>query len=274
MCVLIGLASSVLETGTAVAQGIPPVKDLVATMLAHEGEEASHKGNYTYLSRERSERTEGHLWTERVAETSAGKIRMLVAEDNVLLARSRKDQVIGRLNDIAAHPDVFQKSEEGRKNDEKHAKEMLDLLPKAFIFSNVHPEGKFLRVEFQPNPHYSPSSMEERVLHAMTGSMLIDPSQARLHELKGRLPEDVNIGFGLIATVHAGSSFSTTRDPVPGSEWKTSVIDTDIVGRAIFFKSIGKREHVEHSDFKQLPQNTTVMQAVQMLEKAMPPLPR
>lgn len=71
-----------------------------------------------------------------------------------------------------------------------------------------------------------------------------------MHELEGRLPEDVNIGFGLLATIHAGSNFSTTRDPVPGNEWKTAVVDTDIDGRAIFFKSIGKKEHVEHSGFR------------------------
>jgi hypothetical protein len=77
----------------------------------------------------------------------------------------------------------------------------------------------------------------------------------------------VNIGFGLLATIHAGSNFSTTRDPVPGSEWKTAVVDTDIKGRAIFFKSIGKKEHAEHSGFTQVPMNMTLPQAVEMLEK-------
>jgi len=236
-------------------------------MLTHEDYEEAHKGNYIYLSKERSERTGGHLWTERVAEIGAGKIRMLIAEDNLPLGESRKSEVMARLNEIAAHPDVFQKHEEARKNDEQHAREMLDLLPKAYLFSNSHREGSFLRVDFQPNPNYSPQSMEERVLHAMTGSMLIDQSQARLHELNGRLPEDINIGFGLIATFHTGSSFSTMRNPVPGNEWKTAVIDTDIKGRAMFFKSIGKKEHVEQSEFKQIPKDTTVAQAIQMLKK-------
>jgi hypothetical protein len=265
--VLTGLALYVFGTEVTSAQVPLSIKDLVATMLTHEDYEEAHKGNYIYLSKERSERTGGHLWTERIAEIGAGKIRMLIAEDNLPLGESRKTEVMVRLNEIATHPDVFQKQEEARKKDEQRAKEMLDLLPKAYLFSNAHREGSFLRVDFQPNPNYTPQSIEERVLHAMTGSMLIDQSQARLHELNGRLPEDISIGFGLIATFHAGSSFSTMRNPVPGNEWKTAVIDTDITGRAMFFKSIGKKEHVEHSEFRQIANDTTVAQAIQMLKK-------
>jgi hypothetical protein len=104
------------------------------------------------------------------------------------------------------------------------------------------------------------------VLHAMSGSISINISHGRLRELTGRLSDDLNIGFGLIATVHRGSSFSTTRISVPANEWKTAVIDTDIVGRAIFFKSIGKKEHAEHTAFQPIPRDTTVAQAVKMLE--------
>jgi len=68
-------------------------------------------------------------------------------------------------------------------------------------------------------------------------------------------------------SIRAGSNFSTTRNPVPGKEWKTAVIDTDINGRALFFKSIARQEHVEHSDFRQVPLNLRVAQAVKLLEK-------
>jgi hypothetical protein len=191
---------------------------------------------------------------------------MLIAEDDVPLAGDRRNQVITQLDDIGAHPDVFQRSEESRKNDETRAKQMLDLLPRAFVFSNGRPEGACLRIDFQPNPDYTPQSIEERVLHAMSGSISINLSQGRLCELTGRLPGDVKIGFGLTATVNGGSSFSTTRIPVPGNEWKTAVIDTDIAGHAIFFKSIDKKEHAEHTAFQVIPRDTTVAQAVKMLE--------
>jgi hypothetical protein len=236
-------------------------------MLKHEDYEATHKGDYMYLSKERSNRTGGHLWTEKVVETSAGKVRMLIAEDGQLISNDRLTAEKARLAEIVAHPDMFQKQQQARKDDEQHAKEMLDLLPKAFIFENARPDGEYMRIDFKPNPDYEPQSMEERVLHEMTGSMLVDPRVARLHMLEGRLPEDVSIGFGLLAIIHAGSNFSTTRGPVPGNEWKTAEIDTDVNGRAIFFKTITRKEHVEHSEFKQVPMNMTVAQAVKMLGK-------
>ncbi|NYF78768.1 hypothetical protein [Granulicella arctica] len=240
--------------------------DLVVKMVANENLAEQHRDHYLYLSQERSERTGGHLWTERVAETSAGKVRMLIAEDGQPLAGGRLAVERVRLADIAAHPDVFEKREQALRNDERHAKDMLELLPKAFLFDSPSMEGSFTLIHFKPNPAYEPQSLEERILHAMTGSVLIDPV-VRLHRIEGRLPEDVNIGFGLIATIKAGSNFSTTRDRAAGNEWKTAVLDTDITGRAIFFKAIGKKEHAERSDYKLLPIDMTVAQAVAMLEQ-------
>ena len=76
---------------------------------------------------------------------------------------------------------------------------VLDLLPKAFVFLNERPEGDFVRIDFEPNPDYVPQTMEERVLHGMIGSMLVDPQRRRLHLLEGRLPQDMTLGFGLLA---------------------------------------------------------------------------
>jgi hypothetical protein len=240
--------------------------DLVAKMVANEDLAEQHRDHYRYLSKERSERTGGHLWTERVAETSAGKVRMLIAEDGQPLTGERLAAERARMAEIAAHPDAFQRREQALRNDEKHAKQMLELLPKAFLFDTPNVEGGFTRIHFRPNPEYAPQSLEERVLRAMTGTVTIDPA-GRLHELDGRLPEDVTIGFGLVATIKAGSNFATTRDHVGGNEWKTATLDTDIDGRAIFFKAIGKKEHAEHSEFKLLPMDMTVPQAVAMLEQ-------
>ncbi len=245
------------------AQSAP--KDLIVTMIRNETLAEQHRDHYVYLSKERSERTGGHLWTERVAETDAGKVRRLLAEDDRPLMPEREAAERARLADIAAHPDVFEKHEQALKNDERHAKQMLELLPKAFLFENVGMEGEFTRIRFRPDPAYVPQSIEERVLHGMTGSVLVDPA-IRLHEIEGRLSEDVTVGFGLIATIKAGSNFSTTRDRVAGNEWKTAVLDTDINGRAIFFKAIGKKDHAEHREFKAILHEITVPQAVALVE--------
>jgi hypothetical protein len=246
------------------AQSSP--REMVAKMVANEDLAEQHRGHYLYLSKERSERTGGHLWTERVAETNAGKVRMLIAEDGQPLVGARLEAERARMAEIAAHPEAFERREQALRNDEKHAKQMLELLPKAFLFDAPVVEGGYTRIRFRPDPAYAAKSLEERVLRAMTGTVVIDPAM-RLRAVEGRLPEDVAIGFGLVATIKAGSSFATTREHVGGNEWKTATLDTDIDGRAIFFKAIGKKEHAERSGYTLLPHDLSVPQAVAMVER-------
>ena len=236
-------------------------------MLNNENLAALQKDHYAYLSKERSDRTGGRLWTEKVVETNAGKIRMLLEEDGQSLSPERIAEERGRLAAIVADPSAFEKKAQGTKDDEAHARQMLTFAPKAFLFSDVHEQDGYLRIDFRPNPDYETQGMEERVLHAMTGTMLIEPQTMRLHHIEGRLPQDVSIGFGLLATIHAGSSFSTTRDRLGQPDWKTTLLDTDINGRVIFFKSIAKNEHAEHSDFVRVADNLTIPQAVALAEQ-------
>jgi len=242
-------------------------KQIVATMLANEDAAAHHRDHYQYLSQERSDRTGGHLWFEKVVETDAGKVRMLLAEDGHPLSPDRVGQERSRLAAIVADPESFAKKSQATKDDEAHALQMLSLANRAFLFSDARVEGAYLRVDFRPNPDFDTQTMEERVLHAMSGTMLIDPQAMRLHHIEGRLPEDVTIGFGLIATVRAGSSFATTRDRFGEPDWKTTQVDTAINGRIIFFKSIARNEHAEHGNFIRVPNNLTVAQAVAMVEQ-------
>ena len=244
-----------------------PALMVVQSMVEHENEAEKHRDNYLYESWERSDRTGGHLWTEWVAETTEGKVHRLIEEDGQPLNAARQTEESARLADVVAHPDAFAKRSQALKNDEAHAKDLMQLLPKAFVFENARTEGRFLKIDFRPNPGYSPKSMEETILHGMTGSLLVEEPVERLHGIEARLPQDVSIGFGLLATIHAGSNFSTTRERVYGNEWKTHSLDTDINGRAIFFKAIAKKEHAVHKSFTVLPPDMSVGQAVELLEK-------
>jgi hypothetical protein len=269
-CVLSLLLTAPLRgvgAGTDVPKGADTARQDVATMLANESLAAQHKDHYAYLSKERSERTGGHLWTEKVVETDAGKVRMLLAEDGQQLSPQREAAERGRLAEIVADPDGFQKKSQALKDDEAHALQLLAVLPKAFVFGDARDEGGYLSIDFKPNPDYQPQSMEERVLHGMSGTVLIDPKAMRLHHIEARLPQDVSIGFGFLATIRAGSKFATTRDRLGQPDWKTTLLDTEINGKAIFFKAIAKNEHAEHSDFVRISNDLTVAQAVALAEQ-------
>jgi hypothetical protein len=153
------------------------------------------------------------------------------------------------------------------KNDEEHAEQMLALLHKAFLFDEPHPDGSDVRIGYRPDPAYQPKTMEEKVLHAMSGAVLVDERTMQLHRIEGKVPTDVSLGYGILGTIHAGSSFATTHEMEPGGEWKGAVVNTAIEGKAMLFKEIGRQEHVAHSEFKQVPDDISVAQAVELIER-------
>ena len=248
-----------------VARSSDTARRIVDTMLTHEGDPAEHRLRYMYLSEERSERTGGHLWLERVVETPMGKVRLLLVEDGKPLSAERQAAEKARLADIVAHPDSFQKREQAMKNDEQHAKQMLALLHSAFLFDEPRPEGSDLRIGFRPDPAYQPKTMEEKVLHSMSGAVLVDERTNQLHRVEGKIPADVNLGYGLLGTIHAGSSFSTEHEMEQGGEWKEALANTAIQGKAMLFKEIGRNEHVVHREFQRMPDGINVADAVALL---------
>src|ERR1700677_2733996 len=94
------VAVSLLATGGLQAHSSQAARHVVDTMLLHVGNAGEHSNRYMYVSEERSDRTGGHLWTERVAETSVGKVRLLIAEDGQALSAARAAAERGRLADI------------------------------------------------------------------------------------------------------------------------------------------------------------------------------
>jgi hypothetical protein len=265
--VLLGLlaAGAVPAQSFDVARSSDVARQIVDTMLTHEGDPAEHRLKYMYLSEERSERTGGHVWTERVVETAMGKVRLLLAEDGKPLSAERQAAERTMLADIAAHPDAFRRREQAMKNDEEHAEQMLALLHKAFLFDEPRAEGSDLRIGFRPDPGYQPKTMEEKVLHAMSGAVLVDERTKQLHRIEGKIPADVSLGYGLLGTIHAGSSFSTEHEMEQDGEWKNALVNTAIEGKAMLFKEIGRNEHVVHSEFKRMSDSISVADAVALL---------
>jgi hypothetical protein len=258
-------ACAVQAQSSDVGRTSDTARTIVDTMLGHEGDPAEHRLKYMYVNEERSERTGGHLWTERVVETEKGKVRLLLAEDGKPLSPERQTAEKAKLKEVAAHPDAFQRREQTTTNDEQHAEEMLALLHKAFLFDEPRLEGSDLKIGFRPDPAYQPKTMEEKVLHSMSGVVLVDERTKQLHRIEGKIPADVNLGYGILGTIHAGSSFSTEHQMAQGGEWKDALVDTAIEGKAMLFKEIGRNEHVVHSEFKRMSDNIDVAEAVALL---------
>jgi hypothetical protein len=264
-----------LWVGQLQAQAVPPPAarattltptQLVGAMVAHEDTGVSHNDRYVFLSNERSERTGGHMWTERVAWIAGGNVRLLLAVDGVPLGPAREQQERARLAALVTDPSAFLQLGQSEKADEARAHQMLDLLPQGFIFENVRLANGVWRMDFRPKPDYSASGIEDRVLQGMSGWLAIDAEQLQMLHIEGHLNQDVSIGFGLLATVHAGSHFSTDRRDVDG-RWHTVRVVSDIRGRAVFFKNFSRNTDLTRSDFHYLEPGTTLAQAIALIEQ-------
>jgi hypothetical protein len=238
---------------------------LVQAMVANEDDEEAHRDQYEFLSQERSDRTGGHLWTERVVETKQGRLRLLLAEDGTPLSPERAQQERAKLDAIVANPQTFLRQEQTQKKDEASAREMLDMLPRAFLFDNVRLNDGVWKMDFHPNPAYTPNSIQERVLYGMSGWVAIDAKAQRLLHIEAQLPHDVSIGFGLLATIRAGSRFASDRRDVDG-HWRTVHVLSDIRGKAALFKSVSRNSEVSRADFVYQDNGITLAQAVALLE--------
>jgi hypothetical protein len=261
------LAACLLGTGVLRAQTSNAARQIVDTMVTRVNDPADHQYKYAYISEERSERTGEHLWRERVVETSLGKVRLLLAEDGKPLSPERMAAEKAKLADIVAHPNAFRRSEQSMTNDENHAVQMLALLRTAFLFDEPRTDGGDIRIGFRPDPAYQPKTMEEKVLHAMSGSVLVDARTKQLHRIEGQIPSDVSMGYGLLGTIHAGSSFSTEHDQEPGGDWKDTMVTMAIEGKALLFKEIGKNEHMVHSEYQRVSDDISVAEAVALVQR-------
>lgn len=234
---------------------------LVNEMGQNERAALRDSRRFTYISEERSARTGGHLWTEKVVETKDGLFRRLIAEDGKPLASGQAKAEEQHLAYLVAHPEAFRRLNQDRKDDQERAGDLLRMLPTAFLFEDGDIENGCERIAFRPDPHFQPATFEQRVLHAMAGTVLMSSNEKRLCGIDAQVEHEVDFAFGLLGKVNRGGKFSITRGEVSPGSWKTNRLDVHIDGRLLLMKSISHDEVMVHSDFKQIPDGLSLAEA-------------
>jgi len=151
------------------------------------------------------------------------------------------------------------------QHDDKSATELLNMLPEAFDWKIESENAETTTLSFQPDPDFDPPNMEGRVMGKMQGTLVVDKKQHRIQTMKGRLSEDINIGFGILGRLKQGGTFNVERRQVAPGLWQITQTHVHIDGRALFFKTIGQQQDEVKSEFTQVPAGTTLQQAMEML---------
>jgi hypothetical protein len=145
--------------------------------------------------------------------------------------------------------------------------ELLRIIPQAFVFEDLGKEGQSERIAFHPNPGFKPKTYEQRILHALDGTVFIDLQDKRIARLSGSLGARVMFGYGMIGHVEQGGATEITRVRLSPGVWKTSAEKIDIDGRFVMFKTINKHQDENRTGFEPVAPDTTFAQALDKIEK-------
>ncbi len=237
---------------------------VVATMAANEVAARKQETRFSYFAEERSTRTGGHLWKEKVVETQDGSLHRLLAVDgrplSVAEAKAEADRIAGLVND----PSAFQRLNAAHTDDESHAAQLLQLLPRAFLLAPDGEESGCTRFSFRPNPAFQPSTYEERAIHAMGGTVSVKEPKDRLCRLDATILQPVEFGYGFLGRIDQGGQFILQRRPVDERNWKSELIVVHVDGKILMLKSLTREQDTYRTDIQVIPQHLSLAQAAQM----------
>jgi hypothetical protein len=271
LCLLAAPAFAATQA-SAPQQQDPAAVAIIQQVADRELTAYRHHQNYFYLSEERSDRTNQHLWLEAVVETPHGKLRRLLKEDGQPLSPQRRQQEDARIAALAADPAKLDASTRALEQDEEHAHALFNSPAGLYLYSlDTSPAADgLLKINFRPNPTYQAPSYELRVLHALAGSILVERDSLRLRQIDAKIVEDVKFGWGILGEIQPGGELHMVRALATGDDYKPVLLDLHMQGHMLLFHTLSRAQHLTHRGFIVLPANLPLAEAGKMVLAATP----
>jgi hypothetical protein len=224
-----------------------------------------------------------YTYVLRKESNSGVAVRQMVeTKDGLLLARTitwngkvpspeeqaKEDRRLERL--ITSDEERGKKAAE-QKDDAQRALRILRALPNSSLYTLDDHEtvaGRdTIRLNFKPNPKFSPEAKEAYLLKAAEGKMWIDAESKRMVRLEATTTDSVNIGWGLLGHIDKGGKLFLEQALVKGAQWRMTQLRIDATGKALIFKSIRIKQHQSGSGYEPI-KPVGVAEAVAMLKRA------
>jgi hypothetical protein len=222
-------------------------------------------------------RTDKSIWTYRendvtpdknavynTVETTQGTLRRLIELSGRPLspqaANTEKQRIESYVNDSAAQA----RARKAGAHDDAQAAELLKMLPDAFLWARAGESADYETLNFRPNPNFNPPDMQSRVLGIMAGELIVSRDGHRIRTLKGKLTDDVRIGFGILGKLDRGGTFDVERRIVGDGRWQITETHVHISGHALLFHTIGQQEDDVKTDWKPSTARTLQEAAAQL----------
>ncbi len=237
--------------------------DIVRTVVKNElyGDANDHT---TWMYRDAYKSPEKNI-LKIVVETHEGNLSEIVEENGHPPTTEEHQNDLNHIQQIISDPALRARQKRAEEHDGQQARDMMNMLPKAFIWKITGRVDDEVTLSFRPDPNFSPDSMSGKVLAAMSGTLVVDEREMRLRKLAGHLDRDVVFGWGLLGRINAGGTFQIVREEVGPGSWQITETHVHISGHALFFKTIGDQEDEITSDYHRVPEGVDLNKAAQML---------
>jgi len=243
-------------------RSVLPAGELINAVVANELRDRVQQLKWMYVI----EKREGNKsFTEEQVETKNGPVYRVLAMDGKPLTPDQRQQDNARIQRLLHDTGQQSKLKQQYDGDEQKLEKLMRLMPQAFLYDYDGVDGNFVRLKFLPNPSYNPPDYEARVLHSLAGTVLIDAQQKRLAKLSGQLINGVNFGFGILGHIDNGGTIDVGRVQVGPSQWKTALLNIQLTGRMILFKTISKQQYEVRSNFRAVPGDLSLSDANELL---------
>ncbi len=239
-----------------------PAAELMNQVVANELTDRAQQRKWMYLIDKREGK---QTLTEQQVDTKDGPFYRLIAIDGTPLNPDQRQQDNVRMDRFLHDSSQQLKNKRGYDQDEQKLESLMRLMPEAFLYDYDGVEGNLVRLKFRPNTNYNPPTYEARVAHSLAGTILIDSQQKRLARLSGQLISKVEFGFGFFGHIDNGGTMEIGRTQVGPSQWKTALINIQLSGRLVFFKTVNKQQYETRSDYHAVSGDLSLLQASQLL---------
>jgi len=271
-----GILAPLLLLGAGVARataqnGNPAIDPQKIVRDASWNELHSKPAGRSFSYRQRKVEPKGSLVKE-IVETKDGDVARLIEKDGKPLAPAEEQAEIDRLNNLLAHPEIQEHRHKKEQEDSARGDEMVKMLPDAFLFTFEGmvegQNGPCYRLQFRPNPAFTPPDREGEVYHGMVGELWVDQGQLRLVKIDAHLISDVNFGWGVLGRLYKGGSILVENADVGLNHWETVHMKLKLQGKLLMMKSVDYSTTEDFSDFHVQPQELSYQEAIRLLQKA------
>jgi hypothetical protein len=202
-------------------------------------------------------------------ETADGPIFRVIEDHGSPLDSDERKREDARLQTLITRPGEMARVRQEHLQDEARLQKVMEMLPQAFLFTYDGPaDANEVKISFRPDPAFTPASYEARVIHALAGTLIVNPRLKRMIDMDGRLIERVDFGFGILGHVEKGGTFEIRREQVSAEHWKTDLVEVHIQGKVLLFKNVTKDQRESRSDFRLVPHDISLKSAKELLDQA------